>query len=575
MEQKLSTEERIALRDELFNILEQSNVIFTSNGKYRYSKKQCFLNSINNLNLKLKYDLYVQQFRSEEEALYCLLHQDDFENHKCECGTVCEFYNYKNCYKYRITCGKQECAQKYSHSDEANKKRDNTKYNRYGDKNYNNREKAKETCKKEYNVEHTSKLPKVIEKGKDTKNKKYGDPNYNNREKAKETCLNKYGEDNPAKVKEIQDRIKETNIIRYGKPYPMQVEEFAKACKEHFLINNILKKKNLIIDDNLVKELINELNLSLKFDKSQIYANDEYFIQFIKILHEHRKRSLKIFEICDLFHLHPSTIGKKISRLQLQKYFDIKDSDLELKFKQFLDDNDIKAIRRNRELRNDKTGFPLEIDFVLEDHNIGFEINDIATHNIKQKDQFYHYNKTLQCAQKGIRLIHIWEWELIDEELWRRTSSWILNLLNCNKIQINFNDCIIKKVLVDEEKEFEELYDLNGYLKSDICYGAYHNQELIQLLSLQRNDNNQYELLKLITKFGYNFTDNNKLLSYIMEKHYIKSIIAKCNLDKYDDGIYEKMDFKLIKFEEPQIIQCKYYGGVYDCGQNIYIIKKE
>lgn len=84
-----------------------------------------------------------------------------------------------------------------------------------------------------------------------------------------------------------------------------------------------------------------------------------------------------------------------------------------------MDNNNIFYKHHNRSVVDGINGehHKYELDFLLSDHNIAIEINDIATHNADRlsSNKFgknYHLYKTLNCKEKNIRLIHIWEWEL-------------------------------------------------------------------------------------------------------------------------------------------------------------------
>ena len=51
---------------------------------------------------------------------------------------------------------------------------------------------------------------------------------------------------------------------------------------------------------------------------------------------------------------------------------------------------------------------PLELDILIKSKNLAIEFNGNHQHQIIYKDKNYHYNKTIECEKRGIRLIHIW-----------------------------------------------------------------------------------------------------------------------------------------------------------------------
>ena len=604
----LSVEERIKLRDELFESFKKLEIIIFCSSKnyYRLICKRIINKSLNfNHELKVKYDLYVSEFTSEEEAIYCLLHNDDFTNHVCPiCKTnQCKFYNKKH--GYRETCNNKNCRQKlrenttesiygykfmFFHPDFQSVAQQ-TKEALYGDKNYTNREKAKETCKERYGTEYPSQLEEFKQKAANTKLIKYGDPYYTNREKAMLTCLERYGvkwysqtdefiqkcintsqerynvdwmtqssivkalmqetclerynansyfgsEDFKRKRLETMlkkynveyalqnatclEKLNQTCLERYGVKWYFQSEDFKRksemTCMEKYGVKYIVESeyfKQLLYErylekyNSLCPVLITEcqpLLDSIEQDLSlyNAYYNDLYFTKFIQVLVEYKNRLLTIKEISELVNRHPTTVEKKIFKLNLKSCFNIEDSKIELFFKDFLINNGFKKdvdFSRFKHILLTENCSVKEIDFLMLNFNIGFEINDIAGHNIKRKNSTYHYNKTLMARdQHNIRLIHLWEWEL-NKFNWSKTSQWILHLLNQSKVQLDLEidcNCDIRLVNKNEALNFLNQYSLDYERRFKRFIGIYYNNELIELLSFI-ND----RVLTICVKFGY------------------------------------------------------------------------
>ena len=360
----------------------------------------------------------------------------------------------------------------------------------------------------------------------------------------------------------------------------MQSEKIKQKVRENRIKKNIC---NNPINNNEINQIIKMIkDNDIENKLSDIYANNDYFIKFIELLQLHKNRLLRLNEIGNIFNVVSQTIKNRIFQLNLEKYFYIYDPKLELYFKNFLENNNFnnKYLRHARGILsiNKNTLGHSELDFYLKEYNLAFEINDIGGHNSTRKDQYYHYNKTLQCKEKDIRLIHLWEWELIDEDLWCRTSNWILNLLNFNKIQIDVKNCIIKEINIEEEKEFLNKYNLYNYIESDIALGLYHNNELLQVMTFKRQIDNNYELLRFSTKYNHEINSGTKeLLDYFIKKYNPELIITTINLDKFIGKTFEELRFKLIKYKKPELISHNNngqspYKSIYNCGQNIYIL---
>ena len=74
---------------------------------------------------------------------------------------------------------------------------------------------------------------------------------------------------------------------------------------------------------------------------------------------------------------------------------------------------------------------PYELDIYIPEKKLAIEYNGLYWHSEAQgKDKFYHYNKTKRCAEKGIRLITIFEDEFLagKEKVFAKLKSVIENL---------------------------------------------------------------------------------------------------------------------------------------------------
>ena len=86
---------------------------------------------------------------------------------------------------------------------------------------------------------------------------------------------------------------------------------------------------------------------------------------------------------------------------------------------------------------------PKEVDIYLPDLNLAIEYNGLYWHSVEYgTDKYSHRNKSLACREKGIRLIHIFEFEDLDEQI---------QLLN---------------KLIKGEDEFEQNFTKNNLLNS-------------------------------------------------------------------------------------------------------------
>ena len=105
MSEILVKEARIQLRDELIEIFIKKFIMrIPIGGGIKINKTNLIKLLKKDLQFKLKYELYVKQFKSEDEAQFHIKHHTDIEDYLCPiCGNIRVFYKKgKNFIKYYL-----------------------------------------------------------------------------------------------------------------------------------------------------------------------------------------------------------------------------------------------------------------------------------------------------------------------------------------------------------------------------------------------------------------------------------------------------------------------------------------
>lgn len=134
---------------------------------------------------------------------------------------------------------------------------------------------------------------------------------------------------------------------------------------------------------------------------------------------------------------------------------------------------------------------PKEIDFYLPDYKIGFEFNDIYTHQTIWREQTrgnnilagkpvkYHQDKHRACQEKGIRLFQIWDVEWQDERLRPVLESVIRNALGLNTRKIYARQCNLVESNSKECNPFFSDNHIQGRAKGKGYFALVHNDEIV------------------------------------------------------------------------------------------------
>ena len=207
-----------------------------------------------------------------------------------------------------------------------------------------------------------------------------------------------------------------------------------------------------------------------------------------------------------------------------------------------------------------KTGKSLEIDIYLPDEKLGFEMNGLYWHcEINKPDPYYHLNKALACNQNKINLIQIFE----DEWLYKRdiVKSRVAQICKVVNNRIHARDCIIKEILPDLKNIFLETYHIQGSDSSSIKLGAFHNNELVSVMTFSHGNISKgstaenkliFELNRFCIKSGVHIPGiASKLLSHFKNNYKWEEIYSYADRRWSQGRLYSSLGFSLEKKTSP------------------------
>lgn len=209
---------------------------------------------------------------------------------------------------------------------------------------------------------------------------------------------------------------------------------------------------------------------------------------------------------------------------------------------------------------------PYELDIYLPDKKIAFEIDGIYYHSTKYKeDKNYHLNKTNLCKEIGIRLIHIFDDEIIEKR--KIVEDKILNILGLNSNRIYARECIIKNINANEKNKFLKENHIQGKDNSEIKLGLYTNTKYYEeevlvavmtfckpriALGQKKNSIYDYELSRYCSLLDNNVIGGfSKLLKYFERNYEWNKIITYADKRWSVGDIYFKNNFKYLRDSKP------------------------
>jgi len=211
----------------------------------------------------------------------------------------------------------------------------------------------------------------------------------------------------------------------------------------------------------------------------------------------------------------------------------------------------ISPIQSDRTILNGK-----ELDIYIPSHIIAMEFDGIYWHSEGMgKNRSYHLNKTKDCFDNNIQLLHIFENEWnnhIKKEIWK---SVILNKLGICSQKIFARKCTINEVDNKTAKQFLLNNHLQGHTPSSINIGLYYENELVSLMTFGKsryNKSYQYELIRFCNRLNTVVVGGaSKLFTYFIRNYKPESLISYADM-RYSNGtLYEKLGFTKLKNSQP------------------------
>lgn len=384
---------------------------------------------------------------------------------------------------------------------------------------------------KKYGVKNVQQIKSIKDKTNQTNLERYGGTGFAGSSKTKtiETIKEKYHTENIMKNEIGKETLRESMISKYGVSNPMQVKEFAqKSGETRTGVESKLKGKSYeeIFGIEEAKELKNKKSIShinkflpsLKECLKNIgieFLDEEYKGAHIK----HRFKCLECdFEFTQIWNslqqgydcpkCNPRNQGISKAEIELQNFIHSLNIDFECKNKSILKGK--------------------ELDIFVPSKMIAFEYNGLYWHSdLFRENVKYHLNKTQECLENNVRLIHIFE----DEWIFKKeiVKNRIKNILNINEGSLVYaRECIIKEIDSKTKNEFLEKYHIQGTDLSSIKLGCFYKDQLVSVMTFSLGNPSKgskpeegiYELNRFCTDYHFRVVGSfGKTLSYFKRNY--------------------------------------------------------
>lgn len=127
-----------------------------------------------------------------------------------------------------------------------------------------------------------------------------------------------------------------------------------------------------------------------------------------------------------------------------------------------------------------------ELDIYLPDLNLALEFNGLYYHSSKFRSETYHRDKTTDCVEKGVRLVHVWEHDWTDRmEIVKRMLSRVIGV--AQERRVGARGTAVEVLTADAARDFFDRNHLQGTPRGVRVYGLIHSNDVVAALAVKRN----------------------------------------------------------------------------------------
>lgn len=394
----------------------------------------------------------------------------------------------------------------------------------------------------------------IVQKRKQTNRKKYGTDFASQtdavKEKSAQTCIKKYGVKAPTMNPTVVDKSKETCFENWGVEYPQQNQEIFDKTRKSFesLYGFQTPSKNA--------DVANKMSYKQRKMDYDRFLNLEYVIPLFErdfyAKSKHNEDFLWKCSKCNEEFLQDVDNKKTPSCYICDPK---KETWGETLIKNFLLKNNIVFTQWERNVIS-----PKELDFWIPALNLAIEFNGTWWHredNVSSRN--HHQLKWKACDDIGVKLIQVWEHELIANTA--IVLNRLLHSIGGNVEKIAARKCVIRKLTQIESREFFNKNHLQGYRPTSSVYGLLRDGIIVASASFGKSRYDKkikWELLRYATSTGINVQGGlGKLLSFAQKDIGFDSLVTYANLNWGKGEIYKKLGFVFQNISGPNYYYTK------------------
>ena len=397
-----------------------------------------------------------------------------------------------------------------------------------------------------YGHANPAKSDSIKDKIKQTTNDRYGVDNYAESAQFKQQMSAWIESD---KFDQSREKIKQTNLEKYGVESPFESAEIRSKATDSLMLNHGVDSplKSAAIKERMIETTQHRYNRR-SFQQMHISQqaldciNDRAWVETAL-----QTRSLKtISSELGMSYANVCAIIRS-QGIDISVY-----SSFQREIQAYLESLCVGQIVSNtREVLADKK----ELDIYLPELRIAIECNGTYWHSeiAGKKDKNYHLNKTVQCEQLGIQLIHVFEHEWYDQR--QIVESRLAYLVGAVSQKIYARNTTVFSMSSKQAQQFFDQNHIQGFAAGMVYYGLRYKDQVVAAMSFSKSRYNKkydYELLRFCNLLNTSVVGGaGKLFKHFVNQHQPKTVISYADRRWSIGRLYQSLGFEFLHHSSP------------------------
>lgn len=195
------------------------------------------------------------------------------------------------------------------------------------------------------------------------------------------------------------------------------------------------------------------------------------------------------------------------------------------------------------------------IELLYRDYNIGINVVLSYENDVSRVGKKHAQMLTINANKSGIRLINIFDYELLDAEVKSRVYRMLEDILNEPDVIAGARHTKVRPIDYADARDFLNIYHIQGTATANVYLGSYYKDELVGVMTFGKprfSKGYDYEIVRLAWKKGVRISGGTKkMFSYFVKNYKPESIMTYADINKFTGNSYIKLGYKFMQVTDP------------------------